>query len=107
MVRGDGDGDRGVDSRQLFDRDRVGKRVGSGPAVLLRDRHAHQAEVRELGDEVVGEAVLSVELFGDGCDPGLGELAHGVAHELLLGREVEVQADATSRSASSQIRRTP
>jgi hypothetical protein len=35
----------------------------------------------------------------------LRELAHGLADELLLLRQVEVQVD--SLSASSQIRRTP
>jgi hypothetical protein len=107
VMRGDRDRNRRVDPRQLLDRDRVGERVGAAAAVFLRDRHTHQAEVGELGDELVGKAVLSVELLGNRRDPRLGEFAHGVADELLLGREVEVQAAATSRSASSQIRRTP
>ncbi len=51
--------------------------------------------------------MLTVELGRDGCDPRYRELAHGVPNELLLLRQVEFQADATSLSASSQISRTP
>jgi hypothetical protein len=105
VVRGDGDRDRGVDPRQLFDGDRVRDRVGAGAAVLLGNRHPHQPELGQLGDEVVGEPVLPVELSCDRSDPRLRELAHGLTDELLLRRQVEVQVD--SLSASSQIRRTP
>ena len=76
-VRGDRDRDRGVDPGQLLDRDRVGERVAAGAAVLLRDRDAHEPELGEPGDELVGEAVLAVELLGDRGDPLLGELADG------------------------------
>ena len=41
----------------------------AGAAVLLRDRHAHQPELGQLGDELVREAVLAVELLGDRRDP--------------------------------------
>ena len=51
--------------------------------------------------------MLAIELGRDGRDPRLGELAHGVSDELLLLREVEIQAVAASLSASSQISRTP
>ena len=104
-VRGDGDRDGRVDSRQLLDRDRVGERVGAAAAVLLGDGHAHQPELGELLDELVGEAVLAVELLGDGRDLLLGELPDRAADELVLFGEVEVHA--ARRSASSTIRRTP
>ena len=109
MVRRDGDGDRRVDTRQLLDRDRVGDGVGAGAAVLLRDGHAHEAELGELLDELVREPVLAVELAGDGRNPLLGELAHGAAQELVLGRQVEVhgRSPLASRSASAVISRTP
>ena len=80
-------------------------RVGAGAAVLLGDRHPHQAELGELRDELVGESLLTVELGGDGRDALARELAHRVADELLLLGEVEVQA--ASFVASSAISLTP
>ena len=67
-VRGHRDRDGGVDPRQLLDRDRVRERVGAGAAVLLRDRDAHQPELGHLGDELVREALLAVELGGERRD---------------------------------------
>ena len=104
-VRRDRDRDRRIDSRQLLDRDRVRDRVGAAAAVLLGNGHAHQPELGQLRDEVVGEAVLPVELLGDRGDLLLGEVPDRAADELLLLRQVEVHAE--SRSASSTIRRTP
>ena len=104
-VRRDRDRDRRIDSRQLLDRDRVGDRVGAAAAVLLGNGHAHQPELGQLRDEVVGKAVLPVELLGDRGDLLLGEVADRAADELLLLGEVEVHAE--SRCASSTIRRTP
>jgi len=104
-VRGHRDRDRGVDPGQLFDRDRIRERVAAGAAVLFRDRDAHESELRELGDDFVGEAVLPVELFRDRGDPFRCELANRPADELVLLREVEVHA--ASRCASSPSKRTP
>ena len=86
----DRDRDGGVDPRQLLDRECVRDRVASRTAVLLRDRQAHQPELRQLGDELVGEARLAVELLGDRRDPFERELAHRAADELLLLGEVEI-----------------
>src|SRR5207249_398634 len=74
-------------------------------AVLLGNRHPHQPELGQLGDEVVRKPVLPVELRGDGRDLLLGELANGAADELVLGREIEVHAER--REASSTISLTP
>ena len=104
-MRRERDRDRGVDPRQLLDDDRVRDRVGAGAAVLLRDRHPHQAELGELRDELVGEALLAVELGRDRRHALARERAHGVADELLLFGEVEVQA--ASCDASSAMSRTP
>jgi hypothetical protein len=105
VIRGDRDRDRRVDASELFDRDCVRHRVRPGAAVFLRDRHAHQPELTELGHELVGEASLAVDLLGDGRDALLRELAHGGADELVLLVEIEVQV--ARRCASSTIRRTP
>ena len=110
-MRGDGDRHRRVDPRQLLDRDRVRERVPAAAAVLLGDRDAHQPELGHLGDELVGEAVLAVELLGDRRDLLVGERADGVADQLVLGGEVEVHVPlaqgSESRCASSAIVRTP
>jgi hypothetical protein len=103
-VRGDGDRHGGVDPRQLLDRDRVGDGVAARTAVLLRNRQAHQAELAELRYEVVGEARLAVQLFGDRRDLSLRELADGPADQLLLVAELEIQATSLPSSAMS---RTP
>ena len=55
-VRRHGDRDGGVDPAQLLDRERVRERVAAGAAVLLRDRDAHEPELRELGDDLVRES---------------------------------------------------
>ena len=62
------------------------------PPYSSGNRHAHQPELGQLRDELVGEAVLAVELLGDRRDALLRELADGRADELVLGREVEVHA---------------
>ena len=81
--------------------DRVGERVGAAAAVLLRDRHAHQPELGQLGHELVREALLAVELLGDRRHALERELPHGVAQQLVLGREVEVHARHLRRSAAA------
>ena len=89
-VGGDRDRDRGVDPGELLDRDGVAERVAPAASVLLGDRDSQEPELRQLGDELVGEAVLAVELLGHGSDALLGELAHRPPQELVLVREVEV-----------------
>ena len=91
-VCGERDRDRRVDARELLDRDRVGERVAARAAELLGERDAHQPELGHLRDELVGKPALAVELLGDGRDAIDGERAHGVAEELVLGREVEIHA---------------
>ena len=51
--------------------------------------------------------MLAVELLGHGRDALLGERAHGLAQELVLGGEVEVHRYADRRRASSASSRTP
>ena len=68
------------------------ERVPAGAAELLGERDPHQPELGHLAHELVREPRLAVELLGDGCDALDGERAHGVAEELVLGREVEVHA---------------
>jgi hypothetical protein len=104
-VCGDRDREGGVDPRQLLDCDRVREGVGSGAAVLLRDRNPHQPELRGPGDQLVREACFAVELLGEGRQALPGELLHSLSDQLVLGREIEVHP--ARRDASSAIRRTP
>ena len=88
----DGDRDRRVDPRELLDRERVRDGVAACAAVLLGDGQPHQAELAEVGNDLVRETRLAVELLRDGRDLLARELAHRVADELLLLGEVEVHA---------------
>ena len=101
-MRGDGDRDRRVHSGQLLDGERVGKRVGAGAPVFLGEGDAHQAELRKAGDDLVGKAVLAIELGGYRGELTLGKLPHRAAQELVLVGEVEVHRDLDlwSRSLS-------
>ena len=61
-------------------------------AVLLRERDAHQPELAELGDDLVGEALLAIQRLGHRRHLALGEVADGAADQLVVVREVEVHA---------------
>src|SRR4249919_91519 len=91
-VRRERDGHRRVDTGELLHGDRVRDRVAARAAVLLRNEEAQEAELPELGHEVVGERAAQVELRGDGLDPLQRERSDGLADQLLLGGEVEVHA---------------
>ena len=105
MVSRDRDRNRRIDARQLLDRDRIRQRVGAGATVLLRNRHSHQSELRELGHKLVRKLRFAVEFLRNGRDTLRRELAHGRPDELVLGAELEVQVE--SAVASSTIMRTP
>ncbi len=107
---GDRDRHRRVDAGELLDHERVRQGVETRAPVLLGDRDAHDAELGQAGDDVVREAVLPVELRGDGRDPRLGELSHGAPEELAVLAEIEVHAArvlSARRAASSASSRTP
>ena len=103
VVRRDRDRDRRVDPRQLLDRDRVRERVGAAAAVLLGDRHPHQPELGQLGDELVREALLAVELLGDRRDPLERELPHRVADQLVLRSEIEVHLEVDASQTRPRL----
>ena len=96
-VGGHRDRHRGVDPRQLLDRQRVGERVGAAAAVLLGEGDAHQPELAHLRDELVGEGLGAVELLGDRRDLLAGEVADGVAQQPLLVGQLEVHRGGESR----------
>ena len=89
-MRAQRDRHRGVHARELLDGERVGERVAAAAAVLLGEGDAHQVQLPQLGDDLVGEGLRAVELLGDRRDLALGEFAHGAADQLVVGGEVEV-----------------
>ncbi len=108
-VSGDGDRDGGVDAGELLDRDRVRDGVAAGAAELLGEGNAHQPELGHLGDELVREARLAVELLGDGRDTLRRERPHRVPDQLVLGREIEIHTidrSPGSRRAACERPRT-
>ena len=90
VVRRDGERERAVDARDLFDADRVARRVHSRAAVLLGDADAEQAELGELRDELLREALFLVPFPRVRCDLAAREIAHGLAQEGVVLGEVEV-----------------
>jgi len=58
--------------------------------VLFRDRDAHEPELGERLDDVIGKAVLAVELLRHRRDPLLGEVANRLPEQLVVVRELEV-----------------
>ena len=96
-VRGHRDADRGVDARELLDRERVGERVGAAAAVLLRERDAHQAELAQLARRSRrGTHLVRSSSSATGATSCAREVAHGVAQQPLLVGEVEVHSSAQS-----------
>ena len=77
-------GDRDPAARELLDDHRVGGEVEAHPAVLLRDRHAEQAELLHLLHDRLREGVLVVVLLGDRDDLVVDELADHLGDGLLL-----------------------
>ena len=102
-MRRDRDRDGGVDPRELLDRERVRDGVAAGTAVLLGDRQPHQAQLAEVGDDLVRKTRLAVELLCDRRDLLARELAHRVADELLLLGEVEVHAPRNATRVDSAL----
>jgi len=71
---------RGVDARQLLDRDHEGDRVEAGTTELLAPRDAEQAELAHAFDVVPRERRIGVVLRGDRGNVFEGERAHHLAH---------------------------
>ena len=104
-VGGHRDADRGVDPGQLFDRQRVGERVGAAAPVLLRERDPHQPELAHLRDDLVGEALRPIQLLGHRPDLVAGEVPHGVPQQPLLVAQLEVHARAAYCGCARVARR--
>jgi hypothetical protein len=74
-VHRDGHPHARVGARQLLEHEDVRDEVGARAAKLLGHAHPHQAELAELCEELVWEAVLPVPVRGVRRDLGVGDLA--------------------------------
>ena len=91
-VGGDRDRHRGVDPRQLLDRQGVGEGVGAPAPRLLGERDSHQPQLSHLRHQLVGEALLAIELLCHRRDLLACEVAHRVAEQPLLVCGLEIDA---------------
>src|SRR5438067_2363932 len=95
-------GDGRIDPRQLLDGQGLGERPGPEPAVVLREREAHDAERAELADGVERKGVLAVPGLGVRRDLLLGELPDGRLQLPLLVGQLEVHDTSLSAPHPSQ-----
>jgi hypothetical protein len=86
----DGHTDASIGARQLLENEDVRDEVRAGASVLLGDAHAHEPQLGELGDELIGEAVLAIPLRSVGSDLRVRELARERLDRQLVGAELEV-----------------
>ena len=91
-VHGHRDADARVGARELLEHEDVGEEVRARSAVLLRDADAHQAELGELPEELLREAVLAVPLGRVRLDLGVRELARQRLDLPLVRGQLEVHA---------------
>src|SRR5581483_342022 len=95
------DADACVRARELLEDEHVRQEVGAGAAVLLRHARPHEAELRELTEELAREATLAVPLGGMRLDLVAGELPGELLDLLLLRAELEIHAGDFSRRLQS------
>ena len=88
VVHGHDDRVGGAGPGQLLDGQGIGHRVASAPAVRLRHRDAHQAQLGHAGDGLPGEARLAIDGLRDRAHLFLREVAGQVPDHRLLFREV-------------------
>ena len=99
-MRSDGDADRGIDARQLFDSNRVKQRVATRATDRLWERNPHQTKRRHLLDDLVREAMLAIDFLCDRPDLRLGKVAHHGAKVLTFNRQIEIHQTLLAKGAS-------
>ena len=80
----------GVRPGDLLEDEDVRDEVRARAAVLLRDAHAHQAELGELAEDLLREVVLAIPLRRVRLDLGRSEVARDRLDVPLLRSELEV-----------------
>ena len=79
-----------ADLGQLLNAHSVGQHIAAGSAVLLGEVDAHHTQLAHLLHGLHGEALLLVQLLGQGLDFGLGKLAVHLADHLLLSSQMKI-----------------
>ena len=83
----DQDADCGVDCRDLFYGEDGAEEGGADAAVFFGNLDAHEAELKEAGDDFGRHLLGFVHLADEGRDLFAGELADGFLEDLLFGGE--------------------
>ena len=90
IVRSHREGNRRIDARQLLDADAIVNGGQARPSLGLGHLNAHQAEAGQLRDQIGRKRLRLVPLHDMRPDFGLGKLAHGLAKQILFGRQAEI-----------------
>ena len=105
----EGRGNADIAGRKLLDDDAVGERIDSGAAVFRRKEQRAQTELRSLVERLPGKTLIElfqpVALVRDGFDFLADEVAHALAHRLLLVREMQIEHAASFMLASAGLMR--
>ena len=80
----------GVGARELLQHEDVREKVGARATVLLGDTHAHEPELGELRDQLVGEPMVTVPVGRVRDDLRLGELSGQPLDRALVAGQLEV-----------------
>jgi hypothetical protein len=105
-VRRNDDGRRRTRLGQLLDDERVAQIVRPGTTKLFGKRHPKQAELSQLGDELAGEAMLTIYFGRYGRDTCHGELTGHGLDECLLFAKFEVHPGISGAVATMTCSRT-
>ena len=87
---GDHDSGGAADLGQLLNAHGIGQHIAAGAAVLLGEVDAHHTELGHLLHGLHGEALLLVQLLGEGLDLSFREFAVHLADHLLLFRQMKI-----------------
>ena len=91
-VDGDGHTDSGIGARQLFEHEDVRQEVDAGAAVLLGYARTHQADLRELSEELTRKVVVAIPGGRIRLDLRAREIARQRLDLALVLRQIEVHA---------------
>src|SRR5712692_1327874 len=89
-VRGAGEPDRRVVTRESLDDEHLRERVSAAAAELFRECHAEEAELAELLDYMAREGLFLIPLGRVRFDFALGEVGQRLADAALLFGQIEI-----------------
>src|SRR5439155_27127129 len=98
---------RAADATKLLDCYHKGHGVETGTFVLLRNRHAQEAEPRHLRDGRFRKLTGLVDVGRDRPDFLLREVPRGLTNHLVFGRQVELHRFALAWKGGMALRASP